>query len=540
MSVNVKAIAARLRDSEDGFTMILAVVTMMISAVLVAAALSSASGDFHLINNDLNQKKAYYAAQAGISDYAFHLNQDVNFWTYCTNVPAPTAVNQVGSTAKRRSVPGSASETYAIELLPATGQSACSTADPIGTMIEPTGSASGTFRIRSTGYACPAGGYTGTVCTNPVQRSIVATFRRRSFVDFIYYTIYETLDPSAYSSSSDRTAAATACHIFWRDGRQPPTSGRNYCAQIFFASGDFIKGPLHTEDQLAICGSPTFGRTSQDAIEVVAPSPGYSNQGNSGCSNNPNFVGTYTAGANSIEPPPTNAQLKQLASASYQFAGQTHITLNGSSMTVINNGTTNTVPFPSNGVVYVSSTSCSTVYTPFNVTYSSSLGFPTYGGSGCGTITVDGTYNSSLTLASDNDIVIDGNISHSSNALLGLIAQNYVRVYHPCSGTGGSNQAGYLANPSIDAAILAVTGSFIVDNYDCGSQGQLGNLSVFGAIAQVYRGPVGTIGSTGYLKNYNYDDRLREQEPPHFLNPIQAAWRIQRETECARGTTSCP
>ena len=243
MSVNVKAIAARLRDSEDGFTMILAVITMMISAVLVAAALSSASGDFHLINNDLNQKKAYYAAQAGISDYAFHLNQDVNFWTYCTNVPAPTAVNQVGSTAKRRSVPGSASETYAIELLPATGQSACSTADPIGTMIEPTGSASGTFRIRSTGYACPAGGYTGTVCTNPVQRSIVATFRRRSFVDFIYYTIYETLDPSAYSSSSDRTAAATACHIFWRDGRQPPTSGRNYCSQIFFASGDYDQGP---------------------------------------------------------------------------------------------------------------------------------------------------------------------------------------------------------------------------------------------------------------------------------------------------------
>ncbi len=103
MSVNVKAIAARLRDSEDGFTMILAIITMMISAVLVAAAMSSASGDFHLINNDLIQKKAYYAAQAGISDYAFHLNQDVNFWTYCTNVPSPTAVNQVGSTANRRS-----------------------------------------------------------------------------------------------------------------------------------------------------------------------------------------------------------------------------------------------------------------------------------------------------------------------------------------------------------------------------------------------------------------------------------------------------
>ncbi len=536
MSVNVKAIAARLRHSEDGFTMIIAIITMMISAVLVAAAMSTASGDFTLINNDLLQKQAYYAAQAGISDYAFHLNQDVNFWTNCTSVPSPTAVNQVGSTANRKSVPGSGNESYAIELLPASGRSACSTADPIGTMIEPTGSASGTFRIRSTGYAGKA--------PNPiVQRTIVATFRRRSFVDFIYYTIYETLDPSAYSSASDRTAAASACDIYWRDGRQPPNGTRSYCKQIFFASGDTINGPLHTEDQLAICDSPTFGRNSQDAIEVVAPSPGYSSQGNSGCSNNPIFKGTYTAAANSIQPPPTNAQLKQIANTdplAYQKTGQTHITLNGSNMTIINGGTTTTLPFPSSGVVYVASTTCSTVYTPFNVTYSNALGFPTYGGSGCGTITVDGTYSSSLTLASDNDIVIDGNITHSGNALLGLIAQNYVRVYHPCSGTGGNNQSGYLSNPTIDAAILATTGSFIVDNYDCGSQGQLGNLSVFGAIAQVFRGPVGTIGSTGYLKNYVYDDRLREQEPPHFLNPIQAAWRIQRETECSRGSSTCP
>jgi type II secretory pathway pseudopilin PulG len=528
MSVNVRDIARSLRDSEDGFTMVLAIVTMLVSSILVAAALSTASGDFQLINNDLNQKKAYYAAQAGISDYAFHLNQDVNYWTYCTSVPTPTAVNQVGSTANRRNVPGSSDESYAIELLPATGHSACSTSDPIGTMIESSGSASGTFRIRSTGYS------------HGVQRTIVATFRRRSFVDFIYYTIYETLDPSAYASASDRTAAASACDIYWRDGRQPPSGTRKYCAQIFFASGDTINGPLHTEDQLAICGSPTFGRSSQDAVEVVAPPPGYSNQGNSGCANNPVFKGTYTAGADSIQPPPTNVLLKALADPQYQWTGQTHITLSSSGLTVINGGKTTTLPYPSNGVVYVSSSSCSTVYTPFNVTYSTSLGFPTYGGSGCGTITVDGTYNTSLTLASDNDIVIDGSINHSGNALLGLIAQNYVRVYHPCSGTGGSNLSGYLSNPQIDAAILAVSDSFIVDNYDCGSQGQLGNLSVFGAIAQVYRGPVGTVGSTGYLKNYVYDDRLREQEPPHFLNPIQAAWRIQRETECARGSATCP
>ena len=43
---------------------------------------------------------------------------------------------------------------------------------------------------------------------------------------------------------------------------------------------------------------------------------------------------------------------------------------------------------------------------------------------------------------------------------------------------------------TIDAAILAINHSFIVDNYDCGSP--LGTLTVNGAIAQKYRGAVGT------------------------------------------------
>jgi hypothetical protein len=36
--------------------------------------------------------------------------------------------------------------------------------------------------------------------------------------------------------------------------------------------------------------------------------------------------------------------------------------------------------------------------------------------------------------------------------------------------------------------------------------------------------------ANGYAKNYNYDDRLRYQEPPSFFDPVQSAWHIQRET----------
>ena len=84
----------------------------------------------------------------------------------------------------------------------------------------------------------------------------------------------------------------------------------------------------------------------------------------------------------------------------------------------------------------------------------------------------------------------------------------------------------------IEAAILSLQHSFIVDNYDCG---RLDDLTVTGAIAQKYRGPVGTGSgtnpSTGFLKNYTYDDRFRYRSPPYFMNPVDASWDIIRSHE---------
>ena len=86
---------------------------------------------------------------------------------------------------------------------------------------------------------------------------------------------------------------------------------------------------------------------------------------------------------------------------------------------------------------------------------------------------------------------------------------------------------------TIEAAILSLQHSFIVDNWGCGEK--LTKLNVFGAIAQRYRGPVGTGGAsalaTGYPKNYNYDDRLKFRSPPYFLDPVAANWKVLRTNE---------
>ena len=130
----------------------------------------------------------------------------------------------------------------------------------------------------------------------------------------------------------------------------------------------------------------------------------------------------------------------------------------------------------------------------------------------CGNVYVSGTYATPLTIAAANDVIVrptlggkldngsnDGSLlrASSSDATLGLIANNFVRVGHMVTRDTSRNCGGNVntaADPidndvAIDAAILSLQHSFIADNYDCG---RLGTLTVVGAIAQKYRGPVGT------------------------------------------------
>jgi hypothetical protein len=97
----------------------------------------------------------------------------------------------------------------------------------------------------------------------------------------------------------------------------------------------------------------------------------------------------------------------------------------------------------------------------------------------------------------------------------------------------------------VDAAILAVNDSFYVQNW--ASAGSLGTLTVFGSIAQNFRGPVGTTGGEGFTKAYQYDNSLQTLWPPYFLAPNGAVWSPSTYTECTPGnghsvvtsTTNC-
>jgi type II secretory pathway pseudopilin PulG len=526
----------RLND-ESGFTMLTTMMAVTLVLAVSAVAVAAVSGDIHSNRNDLDHRRAYEAAKAGINDYVYHLHKDSNYWARCTNVEEPNAVNLQGSTAKRRAVPGNTGGAYAIELLPSSTQNEytqCSTANAGPSMLESSGLLKGTFRIRSTGFS-------GTS-----KVAIVATFKPATFLDYVYFTQRETSDPVTYGFANPSAAlegAYSQCSKTIAEGRYAQTipTTSQYCTTISFVEGDSINGPMHTNDAFVICGSPTLGRNVFDSVEVSGPPKGWfstreiKSSGSSCTGSNNNFKGAFTASAPVITPPPTNSALSKIAGKS--FVGQVRICLSGNEMTVGAGKTcTENVQYsgliPSNGVVYVSNGSCSNAYSPFTATYPAT--------SGCGNAYIHGEYSGQLTLATENDIIVDGNLIHSGEGVLGLVANNFVRIYHPFStdetsaetGSGscnsGKNGSGSITNLRIDAAILAINHSFIVDHYDCGSG--LGTLTVNGAIAQKFRGAVGTTAGNGYLKNYTYDDRLRYIEPPNFIEPQQTDWVVGRET----------
>ena len=202
---------------------------------------------------------------------------------------------------------------------------------------------------------------------------------------------------------------------------------------------------------------------------------------------------------------------------------------------------------------------------------------------------VSGSLSGELTIGTQNNVIIDGNLTYADcsgqwttgqsgeqdfcpysvagpNDSLGLVADQYVEVNHPivnpedglvlpsCGGSPGAlcdaaTQDGALVDGSdrpgltIDAAIDAISQSFLVNNYGSGSPE--GTLALYGSVAQYGRGPIGTFSGggsvSGYVKHYTWDPLLGFLTPPAYLNPSTSAWAIDPTSGDSGGSsTTCP
>ena len=342
---------------------------------------------------------------------------------------------------------------------------------PRTTMLEEN---SGAFRIRSTGVS------------RGIKRSIVTTLRRTSFLDYLYFTDYEASDPNSFASTTDQNTARTLLRAVPRDP-QPERRGAATTSTSRSRRWDGIHGPLHTNDDLLTCGSPDFGRDGEeDVIEIHGPAPGgYTRSGGSGCAGTPDFYGPVRQpagapagadlqhGAAPGAPPPTTSSRARPRSRSTARSNMTVVTYP--------NGVAHRRRrrrCPPNGVIYVEKNGACSLQAPRQIDYGVA------GEWRCAILIVHGTYPKSMTLGSEDDILIDGDLrANEAKPVLGpdrpalraRQARRQGRLRRE------QHHADRLAGPRadelpIEAAILALKDSFVVDNYQCGDA--LGTLTV--------------------------------------------------------------
>ncbi|NGP87822.1 DUF4900 domain-containing protein [Fodinibius halophilus] len=131
-----------------------------------------------------------------------------------------------------------------------------------------------------------------------------------------------------------------------------------------------------------------------------------------------------------------------------------------------------------------------------------------------------GTVKGQATLHSEKNVEIMGDIYYNtdpsqdstSTDLLGIVSEEEVIVDYGAETDHGTKDL------EINASIMALGKSFKVEGHDYGSP--KGTLKLNGGIQQIMRGPVGMFNqygiSSGFSKEYSYDDRLARLIPPFY------------------------
>lgn len=555
-------------------------VGMTLSALLVAGVAYSV-GTLDKARSDQDWSGALAAAYAAIEEYQSRLANDTTYFQYGnpastfsrpfpadpsnianSNVTLPTgsatnAAFGVGVSGTWATVPGSdGTSQFRYEVDNSAYYS------------------SGTLRLQATGRV------------GAETRSIVADLRQRGFIDFLYFTDYEIQDPQitgdnvatcvryawagrpntgckeiafgsndvvdgpAHSNDIMRVCnarftrqvttgynPASATALLYR----PRDSNYNSCTgQVFDLAGqpsrEGVIGMPPTNTQLK-------RETRSDLTGVDVPRPGCLYTG-------PTTIRFNSNGTMTVRSPWTRATN---VAGDPATSGTTPAAcgLPGTGANQLGSAAGATITVPANNVVYVQDVpttagnpnTWATTAKPTGITCttgangSNGIGFPmaredtpkaatsTNPAYACrkGDVFVQGTLEGQLTVAAENYIYITGNLAYEDRDrdILGLVGNNAVFVWNPTNGSNNRLLTDY--NRTIDAAILSVAHTFQVQNYDEG--GDRGELRVYGAIAQKFRGVVRG-GTNGYSKEYVYDDRYVYTAPPKFLSPVTTTYGV--------------
>jgi Tfp pilus assembly protein PilX len=567
------------RRSDDGFAMIMVMGIGLVILILVTAAVSVSVSDMLKSRGDQNWAAAESAAYAGVSDYESKLSNSNTYYLYGNPASSFSPANTVTMPATSNLAFGlgtGSGDTHAWATVPGGDGSATYRYEVDNSKYASTG----IVRLRSTGRV------------GNELRTIVVNVKQHGFVDFMYFTNYELQDPAqtntscvpTYDWQSNHDSRCSEIQFAPSDVINGPVHSNDtirICGSTFtqsVTSSDPV-APYYTpvtgcSAATFQAGAPTTSATismpptnSQMRQEVrtdltTVPDPGCLYTG-------PTSVIFNSDGTMTVRSPFTKATeiaanastglltdfstpakcglIGNVANGLGSTGGATISVLNSNLMFV--QDVPSTVGDPNNPNAWAP-TAYPTGFTCNNTSSLSGWKFgtlaypmtnestpaasPVHYGCRKGDVYANGVMHGTMTITADNYIYVTGDITYQNpiTDMLGLVGTNAVWVWNPFTSTGSP----LLPNDrTIDAAILSLRHTFQVENYTLGSSPR-GTLTVYGALAQQFRGTVGqsTNGTSitqGYSKAYNYDNRLQFQAPPKFLSPVSATYGISQLVE---------
>ena len=484
---------------DRGFAIALTLFLIVILATVCFGALNVTTLDSRTATEDYKASRAFYAARAGVAFAKRELTDAARVST--------TSALTYGKQPIKLSNGSDADESFSLVITPA--------ADNTSRVFR-------IWKIESTGYYDDA------------SRTILAYIELESFAKYGYFTNIES------------TAAQT----------------------IQFAPHDSLTGAVHTNGYFTISGHPSFQgqmtSANRDDEYFDRTRGSYRRTDGQTVSDNKDF---YRAANNNYTADRATALND---SPDFSFAGGQEVielpkSTNEDAITAANNEDSKLsgdykIVFTEDGQAkcYKITTTTQRVLsgrTYVTQTVTTYEGYPQKSGDpdrpakvidtkrspGC-TIYVDGNIEASgdvkgrVTLANSGNCYITDDIQYvdDNNCVLGIMSNNNVIVRTDKN----TKQDIY-----IDAIIMALKGSFTVENYDSGIN--RGYLHLFGGLVQSKRGAVGTssssrtpiygtdrygrqtiigyetsgtVTSTGYTKDYVYDKKLETMPPLNFPN----------------------
>jgi len=279
---------------------------------------------------------------------------------------------------------------------------------------------------------------------------------------------------------------------------------------IYWTTGDTVRGPCHIQNVMNLNGTPVFfGKVTTLAGTYPSSLP-------SG-STNPKFYGGYQSGISVPLPPNLNSLQSAAGSGGKIFTPPS--TPTGTyevRMKFNNNGTIKYSEYK--GTSKLSDTTVSiNLLAPNGVVLVNG-----------GNIRTEGTVNGRVTicamsggLTGTGNAYISGDIRYNedpaqhpeSDDYLGIVTERDVTIPLP---------PGFPANPCpnnimIQACVFSRTGKFSAElDY---RMGQLGNVNFYGSMSSYTIGAFsasGSSGTYGYYNNFQFDQRLLLETPPHY------------------------